>query len=285
MPSLYEHQSNLITKMLLIGDSGSGKTGSLASLADAGYNLYILDLDNGLDAFKNMLLDPKSPYKNDPASRIRFQTITDKMKPKGGKLIPADPTSWKRTINAMEKWETPEDGDRGGIFSWGEKDVLVIDSLTFLSRAALRFQLGLNGRLNSPPQLQDWGAAQELIRSLVETLYDDNVKCNVIVISHIDFISADEQSTGVAHGYPASIGKKLSPQLARYFNTVLMMKTQGSKRKLHTSTMGLVELKNAAPLRVKKDYDITFGLAEYFADVRDGTKGKSEAEEALEAQG
>ena len=39
MPSLANHQSNEFTKMLLEGDSGSGKTGSLASLVAAGFSL------------------------------------------------------------------------------------------------------------------------------------------------------------------------------------------------------------------------------------------------------
>ena len=49
MPKGSAHTSAIITKMLLIGASGSGKTGALASLAAAGYKLRILDYDNGLD--------------------------------------------------------------------------------------------------------------------------------------------------------------------------------------------------------------------------------------------
>ena len=37
-----------ITKCILLGDSGTGKTGALASLVKAGYKLRVLDLDNKL---------------------------------------------------------------------------------------------------------------------------------------------------------------------------------------------------------------------------------------------
>ena len=61
MPALGQHQSSDIVKMLFIGPSGAGKTGALASLASAGYNLRILDMDNGLDVLANVLNDPKKP--------------------------------------------------------------------------------------------------------------------------------------------------------------------------------------------------------------------------------
>ena len=49
MASIKNHTSVDVTKLLLVGDSGSGKTASLATLANAGYKLRILDYDNGLD--------------------------------------------------------------------------------------------------------------------------------------------------------------------------------------------------------------------------------------------
>jgi hypothetical protein len=45
---MLEHESNSIVKAMLAADSGSGKTGALACLVDAGFNLRILDFDNGL---------------------------------------------------------------------------------------------------------------------------------------------------------------------------------------------------------------------------------------------
>lgn len=277
MPPLGTHQSANTTKLLLIGDSGGGKTGALASLAQAGYNLRIIDLDNGLDILKNLLKDPAGPYGADAIKRVSFATITDPMKNVGGKLIPRSATVWQRTAKLLDNWkilEKDSEGkdqvveDFGPITSWTDKEVLVIDSLSFLSNAALNFVMSLEGRLGQRPQLQDWGAGQQHIESLVQMLYDEGVKCNVIVTSHITFIGEE----GSEKGYPNTLGRALPPKIGRYFNTTLQVLTTGvganRKRKIVTKSSSKIELKNSSPLRVADEYPLESGLADYFRDVR-----------------
>ena len=52
-----KHKSTEYTKLLLVGDRGAGKTSALASLANAGYNLRILDFDDGLSILPEFLDD------------------------------------------------------------------------------------------------------------------------------------------------------------------------------------------------------------------------------------
>jgi len=271
MAKLAAHQSAVTTKMLFIGDSGAGKTGALASLAGAGYNLRILDLDAGLDVLANLLRDPKSPYGPEALSRVDYETITDKMKVSGKRLIPGKATVWERTIGMLENWKGAEGETLGGITSWTPQDVLVIDSLTLLSTAALNFVLALNARLGQQPHQSDWYQGQQLIEGLLQTLYDDNVKCNVIIISHIAYIG---EENGPVHGYPNTLGKALPPKVGRYFNSILMARTSGTgsnqKRKIFANSVGTVELKNTSPLKVKSEYPLETGLADYFKDVRSG---------------
>ena len=73
MPSLTQHQSNDYTKMLIIGDSGTGKTGSLTSLVAAGYKLRILDMDNGLETLKQFV-QKECP---DKADGVEFRSLRD----------------------------------------------------------------------------------------------------------------------------------------------------------------------------------------------------------------
>lgn len=268
MPALSTHQSSTTTKMLLIGDSGSGKTGALASLAAAGYNLRIADLDNGLDVLRNILVDPRSPYGSGAVERVTYQTLTDPMRNINGQLVPRQATVWQRFVKLLENWKT-ESEDLGPVSTWTPQDILVIDSLTFASNAAMSFICSMNGRLGQQPHQSDWYAAQTRIESLLQMLYDDGIKCNVIINSHIAYIG---EENGPQHGYPASLGRALSPRIGRYFNSVLMTRTTGSgtavKRKLLTNSTNLVELKNTSPLRVKAEYDLATGLADYFKDVR-----------------
>src|SRR6266478_131479 len=101
MPLIRDHPSSSTTKLLLIGHSSSGKTGSLASLPPAGFNLRIIDLDNGLDILKSYLTDSTSPYvKQDPecASRVSSITLTDSKIHSGGRVFSKSATVWKRAM-------------------------------------------------------------------------------------------------------------------------------------------------------------------------------------------
>lgn len=293
MPNIAQHQSSRTTKLLLIGDSGSGKTGALASLAQAGYKLRIIDLDNGLDVLRNLLTSPDSPYvkaKPDIAKQVEYITITDTMKSMAGTIVPVRATVWQNTMAMLEDWREPppwvklpegveKRASLGKITSWDEDTVLVIDSLSFLSSAAYYHFLGMNGKLGATLTQNEWrraiGNAQQLIKSFLELLYDSSVKCNVILTAHITFTNEtgerpDENEASV--GYPSAIGRALSPQIPRYFNTVLLAKTVGSgpaaRQQIFAKPSGTVNVKSSAPMNVQASYPLDQGLAMYFKAVR-----------------
>lgn len=277
--------------MLYIGDSGSGKTGSLASLAAAGYNLRILDMDNGLDVLKSYLTDPNSSYvKQDPkvAERVQFVTLTDPMKNINGNLIPAKAIAWQKAMMMLNHWQEKDDKgnvvvDLGKVVDWTTQDILVIDSLSMLSTAAMNFHLSMNGKLGASrtqnEARRDIGASQSLLRSLLELLYDQSIKCNVILTAHITLVTESglspqsEDARGeTVTGYPSAIGRALSPHIPRYFNSMLLAKTTGSgtgtRHKIYTKSQGIIGAKNTAPLKVAPDYPLESGLADYFKAVR-----------------
>lgn len=289
MPSITTHHSTNATKVLLQGDSGTGKTGALASLVGAGYTLRVIDLDNGLDVLRSYLTHPSSPYRKataemDLSERVQYVTLTETMRVIQGRLLPAKSTVWDRAVGLLNNWI--DGGNKfGPVSSWGPDVVLVIDSLTMLSTAALNFVQATNGRLGayqtsakSNENRRDIGMAQTMIESLLQLLYDSSIRCNVVMISHIVYV--DEQ-TGVPQlpgegstirGYPSALGRALSPRIPRYFNNVLQAKTTGTgtatRHRLYTMPQGTVDLKSSAPLQVKPEYDLGFGLAEFFKDVR-----------------
>ena len=142
--------------------------------------------------------------------------------------------------------------------------------------------LQLNNRLNTQPWMADWGQAQGLVSSVLQLLYSNSFKTNVIVNCHITYIGREVEKVDDkgqvqtmqedVRGYPMSLGRALSPQIGTFFNHALMTRTQGSgpaaKRTLLTNTQGIVELKTAAPGKVKSSYPIETGLADYFRDIR-----------------
>lgn len=287
MPDFCDHQSSDTTKLLLIGESGVGKTGALASLIKAGYKLRILDFDNGLDILRGVL----GTYKPQPGQVI-FETLTDKRKAVNGKPIPDGlPVAFAKGLDLLTEWKLPERkikttnlaGEEvekvlpaynlGKITSWGSDVVLVIDSLSLMGDAALRHVLALNGRLLTAPQLNDWGDAIRMLEDTLGLLYSDAIRCHVIITSHITFVGADDAG-GVQKGYPNALGSKLPPKVGRYFNAVLGVRTKGSganvKRVIRTQSEGLVEFKNPAPLKVPVELPIETGLADYFKIVQEG---------------
>jgi len=283
MPKLTQHPVDSVTKLLLIGDSGSGKTGALASLAKAGYEVRILDFDAGADILVDLLKE------DHPAmERVVYETFTDKLRSAQGKMVPDGmPKAFPGALDLLDSWKIKEtvlpDGevspayDLGKVESWGPGHVLVLDSLTLMSNAALRYVLAVNNRPMGPPQIHDWGQAMEMIEGVMAKLFSSSIKCNVIVTSHITYIGEE----GAVRGYPNTLGQKLPPKLGRYFNSIILSKTQGqgasAKRILSVRSEGLIELKTPAPSRMptKGYFDLNTGLAEFFAAVRGTTPDAS----------
>ena len=86
MPSILDDTA-APAKILLIGKSGAGKTGALASLVAAGYNLRIIDTDKGVRPLRSLLTDPHYPYAGLIAAQgidlnvaVRFAPIDIEMK-------------------------------------------------------------------------------------------------------------------------------------------------------------------------------------------------------------
>jgi hypothetical protein len=282
--------TSVTTKLLLLGDSGTGKTGALASLILAGYNLRILDFDNGtsilIGVLRKKLLEKAITQQqfDDALQRTRRIPCEDRFHNVQGKMLPQSATAWPRACNAIHNWD---DGGMklGNLGTWGEKDILVIDSLTFAGKSAVRMMQQMNSRLAVPPWQSDYGEAQKLVENLCALLYSTEVKCNVVVISHIREVgrryqTLDDKSRvvtleeeGTRKGYAETgTGVALSPTIGRYFGAVLLADIVGSgqstRRVIRTVPHENIGLKNPAPGLVKPEYPLDTGLADYFAAVR-----------------
>lgn len=295
-------------KLLLIGKSGAGKTGSLASLVASGYNLRIIDTDKGVRPLQSLLTDPRYPYANiikarniDLEKAVRYVPIDTSMKLRNVSrkignntttetlLAPADAKAWTRFVNLLERWKEDEDGiDLGPLSTWTTQDILVIDSFSTLAKLAYYFSQSLNGRLGARDQGYDYqrdvGEAQASLTRLLELLYDSSIGCHVIIISHITWV---DESQGIASrprtqnedgtnafsnpdGYPSAIGRALSPQMGKYFNDVYVVRSSGSGTNV-TRTISTVPQDGVVAkhsVYLERDYPVTYGLAAIFAALR-----------------
>lgn len=268
MPSLEQHQSNTTTKLLLIGDSGAGKTASLAALVDSGYKLRILDFDNGLDSLVGQIRR-RCP---DRAKNVSFETLRDKYRGTGtGVILDGPPKAFVTAMQLLDKW-----GDLGKPEDWGTDTVVVVDSLTFMSNAAYNY----NGFLN--PTAKDkrtiFYAAQSSIEHTLALLTSESFKPNVIIIAHMTFL---DRPDGTKKGFPIAVGQALSPKIAPYFNSVALAETIGSgqsmKRVIRTISTPLIDLKNPASFNIAETLPIETALATFFTTVQGGANQKLKA--------
>lgn len=264
MPSLSKHQSSEFTKLLLMGDSKSGKTGALASLAIDGYKLRILDYDNGLDALAQIL-------KRDAPSaleQVEFRTLRDKLKSTPtGMVTDGAATAFPEGLRMLDWWRY-EGVDLGPPKDFGKECIVVIDSSTFMSDAAFRFREPLvprsrDGKYDVRAVYKD---AQDAFENVLALLTSESFRTNVIVISHVRYV---DNPDGTKKGYPTAVGSALSPQIPRYFNSVALAQTgPGGKRQIQTAATAMIDLANPAAFKMLPTLPIETGLATFFKTVR-----------------
>jgi hypothetical protein len=265
MPLLSQHQSNDFTKMLLMGDPSSGKTGACASLVAADYHLRILDMDNGLDSLKQFVLR-ECP---DKIQNVEFRTLRDKYKATAaGPIIAGGPKAFVEATKMLDRWKY-DDIDLGVPAEWGPEAILVLDSLTMLSDAAYDWAEPMvpQGRKSGERDNRAiYGMAQDAIEKILALLTSEAFHANVLVIAHVKYI---DNPDGGRKGYPTSVGQALSPVIPRYFNSVaLCQTTTGGKRTIQTAATAMIDLKNPKPFEMLPKYDISTGLADFFKVLR-----------------
>lgn len=266
MPSLATLETSSPVKMLLMGDPGTGKTGALASLAKAGYKLRILDFDNGLQILPKLLAGDSAAI-----ARVEYETCIDDYIPMGDQMVPKSTKAATKAMKLLNEWKVTDASGQtttlGKPSEWGRDTILVIDSLTHLSKAVFNNVLSMNGRLGKQAFQSDWGEAIRVVESIIQALYGNTIKCNVIILAHITYQGTEINDADI-RGYPMSLGNKLPAMMGSYFNVVCQVQTKGSganlRRTIQTVSSGKVDLKTSDPKKVPAELPQDTGLADLF---------------------
>lgn len=251
MPTADQHASSSFTKLIYIGDSSTGKTGSLASLVKAGYRLKVLDMDNGLDTLVYYARELGAPLAN-----IEYETYRDNyVASPGGPIIRGAPKAFTSALAKLTEWAAIEDPNT----------ILVVDSLSALGRSAFEWAKGMNPASKDPRQW--YFAAQTAIENTLAMLTSESLKMNVICISHVNY---KEVTEGVNKGYVNAIGSALGPTIPRYFNTLILAESVGSganvKRRIKTVPTGVIDLKISNP-KIEAELPLATGMATIFKQM------------------
>jgi hypothetical protein len=234
--------------VLNVGKSGAGKTGAVLALAKRGFRVRVADFDKAAaQVFYGIMHDAQGRLKPEYAKvppLLDVVSFADKLKPVGGKIkLAGFESAWERFLKAQDNW-TAADGSRpGGLFSWGRDTVFVIDTLTAMSNAAMRYIMKLNGREGENPSQPNWGDAMRGVEDVLSLLRFGPTECHVVVNAHIQFLEGED---GKIEGLPLTLGNKLAPKIPALFPVMVRtanVSGPGGGRKILTSGDSRMELK------------------------------------------
>lgn len=242
MPSYADHPVTSRVKLLLLGDSGQGKTGGLASLANEGFKVHVLDVDRGLDVV--------SEYINpDKIGNLDYVPVNNK-----------DAGAWKAVQEHLFKAWDGKEGEN--VYSWGAEDVLVIDSATFLCDMCHTSVLQ-DHKIAFDAAKYDrgyWNVTAKRFEALISNLMEEKVKCNIILTAHLRYL--EDEKTGATQLAPSFLGRQLPSILPRYMNNMWKVEKDATKKELiyKTHAEGKLALKCTMPSVVKSEDKRSLGV-------------------------
>lgn len=179
---------NLPVRGMIVGFPGSGKTGSLAVLLNAGFKLRILDYDGNLSPLIQHA-DPKL-LKN-----LDAVYLEDKMRIGNFGVEPVGvPTAYAEGYRLMDEWKykdphTEEEVNLGKSSEWGLDTIVVLDSLTKQGDASFRRARKMLNKtpLNTTDRV--WNLAMDEQLSFISRFASATNTHHVLALAHLKIIS------------------------------------------------------------------------------------------------
>lgn len=222
-------------KILLMGDSGTGKTYALQTLIDCGITPFMIATEQ--NAIQEMSKFPagKFHYKfipPGPGTEVDFSSALD-MLDKVNKLSydlltkVSDPfkqahNKLVEVVSACNNFVSDVDGKSyGNAAKWGTDRCLILDSLSGLSDMAFALVVG-----NKPVRaMPDYQVAQQSLRMLLNIAV--SIQAPFVLIAHLS--REKDEITGGTTVTASTVGQKLGPDLPRMFSDVIRAKREGNK--------------------------------------------------------
>lgn len=278
---------------MIAAEPGDGKTGSILSLAEAGYKVRLLDYDGNLEP----LLAYGSPA---ALARIDAVTLQDKLADVDGRYIASQdiPTAFTRGYKLITKgWKYTEGEntiDLGKASEWGPDTVVVLDSLSSMGEAGMRRAMSAHNKTPFNMTSQVWGHAAKDQTDFLKMLAFGKNRFHTIVLAHKKTISAADilnqaddakgnekvkqvkmemlELLPAAKEYPLAITKNLSQVIHKELPTLLTIerKFRNGKEHRYICTESVAEWGIGVKIPGKgleARYPIETGLADIFRQL------------------
>lgn len=238
--------------IMLLGDSGSGKTHAIRTLLEADLEVFVLFTEPGMETLSDTPSDklhwhyvpPASP---DFASMIdsakKINTLDFKTLSNLGDIDKRKCTEFIDVLVCLSNFKCDRTGQEyGAVDSWGSDRVLVLDSLSGLNISAMNLVAG-----TKPIKSQgDWQVAVDNLERLIIKLCVDT-ECHFVLTAHLER-ETDEVTGGVTL-VSATLGRKLGPKLPRFFSDVIHVKRIVDKFTWSTMTPNLATKNRYLPIK------------------------------------
>jgi len=209
-------------KIILLGDSGTGKTHSIRTLLDAGLTPFIIFTEPGMETIGDVL--DRCYYTYLPPAQVGWESLKAVAKMVNvlaydgiAKMQDANKSKYTEFLQIIETCNDFVDQNGkswGDVMDFGTDKVLVIDSLSGLNDMASNLVVG-----GKPVKgMQDWQVAQNMLKKLIDKLCT-GCHCSFVLMAHI--ARETDEVTGGTRLFVSTLGKSLAPDLPAYFSDVI----------------------------------------------------------------
>lgn len=257
--------------ILLMGPSGSGKTYSLSTLLEAGLEVFVVSTEpHGLETLLDVVAAKQLPlaklhWRYHGPARPGFESLT-----KQAQLIAVgnqdslskqqpgpnrSEASWIGMLKTFCDFVDEKDGKSyGDVTKFDSSRALVVDSLSGISSMAMDVTIG--DKVTANPG--EWGIAMRALDKFLLSCTSD-LKCFFVMTAHIE--KEIEEISGVTRVMASTLGKKLAPQIPKFFSEVVLAEaeTKGDSREFSWSTNTPNHILKARSLRVSAKLPPSFG--------------------------
>lgn len=225
--------------VLLFGASGSGKTYAISTLVEAGLEVFALFLEPGLETLVGAYSDrnqkiPDNLHWHYIQPRTQGFSQLSKTAENIGKFDLKGLSSMRDMdrgknnpvidlYTVLNDFPDQKTGKKfGPVDSWSNQCVLVVDSLSALTRMLFEMVVGTK----PTKDMADWGLVQNALMALIHK-FTSGCNCNFVLIAHVE--REVDQITGGTKLMLSAPGKAITAQLPQPFSDVIYTTREGDK--------------------------------------------------------
>jgi hypothetical protein len=264
-------------KILLEGDSGSGKTYAIGPLVDwaqaNGLRVNVLFTENGLETLLGYWRDPPAGAPARPVPEclawhvvrtpaLGLSALTDAANKVGLMGYEAltkmtDPSRaannpYEKILKALADFPDDRTGKKlGNIGTWKSDTIFVIDSLSELANACMKMVIG-NKPTAAPP---DYGVAQNNLLNFLRYI-TQGFEPTVVMTAHMQ--RQVNEITGGVQLMVKAIGRAMGDDIPQLFSEVLYARREGLEWVWDTAAVGVTTKTRYLPIagKIKPDLGV-----------------------------